>query len=604
MHSESSGLRRAYGGDAYGGIVGDDLESNAMDRAEATEWNPRYDDRADARIPDAGKRLRMGRRVLSSVAGALAAGAVFVLVAFVAFVAGVDAGEGGLRHRWGGASFTSVVSSSPETTRLGKLDHLEVPNGEPRNIVVAFQSRGDYGWLQVVKFVEAAFPHATIRVKHPGNTFLELPWLPAQFRPKHGLIEAGDDEPIDIVAEGPGMFLVPNGCLYKDGPWIFVSEEPAMFYQDYQCPHSQTMLARLDTASSKLHRIDIPQTKTGETTFLWAPLASAYNHYFHKILTHRNPKVQKPAERPYLVAFLSANCQNHRTTFFNVFLKAAREAGLDPEKDGIHALGPCNHNHVWEPMKFDYPPKSETADKIYAKYRFVITMENTEEVGYLTEKLSNSLAGGGVPIYFGDSEAAMRVFNKRSYIDMKSILSEAHRPTALNQITERDWQIIARFVLDLDKDKERYNSYLMDNVLAPPEQERAADEEKRAALGNMNAPTDYPSYFPRLDLSLEEQVERSPELKAATTRLRERVFEQRRRATRLGSAKRRAPGLGRARITEGDVAEESMTEVTSDVKGPFVGVVAKAIDFIVAGLGFYRDAGGSGTTARDAADAH
>ena len=292
MLSESSSLRRAYGGDAYGGVVGDDLESNAMDRAEAMEWNPRYDDRADARLHDADKRPRMDRRVLSSVTGALATGAVLVLVAFVAFVAfvaGVDAGEGGLRHRWGGASFTSVASSSSEPTQLGNLDPIGIPDGEPRNIVVAFQVRGDFGWLQVVKFVEAAFPHATIKVKNPGNTFLELPLLPAQLRPKHGLVQAEENEPVDIVAEGPGMFLGPNGCQYPNGPWIFVSEEPAMFYQDYQCPHSQTMLARLDTASSKVHRIDIPQTKVGDTTFLWAPLASANNHYFHNILTNRYP---------------------------------------------------------------------------------------------------------------------------------------------------------------------------------------------------------------------------------------------------------------------------------------------------------------------------
>ena len=79
-------------------------------------------------------------------------------------------------------------------------------------------------------------------------------------------------------------------------------------------PHSQTMLARLDTASSKVHRIDIPQTKVGDTTFLWAPLASANNHYFHNILTNRYP-TGRSQRRPYLAAFLSANCQPHRTTF-------------------------------------------------------------------------------------------------------------------------------------------------------------------------------------------------------------------------------------------------------------------------------------------------
>ena len=159
MLSESSSLRRAYGGDAYGGVVGDDLESNAMDRAEAMGGTHAT---TIGRMHGSMTRTsaRMDRRVLSSVTGALATGAVLVLVAFVAFVAfvaGVDAGEGGLRHRWGGASFTSVRRPR-RTHAAGQSRPIGIPDGEPRNIVVAFQVRGDFGWLQVVKFVEAAFP--------------------------------------------------------------------------------------------------------------------------------------------------------------------------------------------------------------------------------------------------------------------------------------------------------------------------------------------------------------------------------------------------------------------------------------------------------------
>ena len=199
-------------------------------------------------------------------------------------------------------------------------------------------------------------------------------------------------------------------------------------------------------ASSKVHRIDIPQTKVGDTTFLWAPLASANNHYFHNILTNRYPTGEaNRASLPGGVPFGKLPASPHHV-FQRLPKKVALEAGLDIEKDGIHALGPCNHNHVWEPMKFDYPPKSLTADKIYAKYRFVITMENSEEIGYLTEKLSNSLAGGGVPVYFGDSKAAMRVFDYRSYVDMKRILVEANRQPNIEYITESDWEMVSRFI--------------------------------------------------------------------------------------------------------------------------------------------------------------
>ena len=266
-----------------------------------------------------------------------------------------------------------------EPTQLGNLDPIGIPDGEPRNIVVAFQVRGDFGWLQVVKFVEAAFPRDH-QGEESGNTFLELPLLPAQLRPKHGLVQAEENEPVDIVAEGPGMFLGPNGCQYPNGPWIFVSEEPAMFYQDYQCPRSQTMLARLDTASSKVHRIDIPQTKVGDTTFLWAPLASANNHYFHNILTNRYPTGEKPAERPYLAAFLLQTASLTAPRLFQRLPKGGARGGPG-HREGWHprarSLQPQSRVGADE---FDYPPKSLTADKIYAKYRFVITMENSKRL--------------------------------------------------------------------------------------------------------------------------------------------------------------------------------------------------------------------------------
>ena len=47
----------------------------------------------------------------------------------------------------------------------------------------------------------------------------------------------------------------------------------------------------------------------------------------------------------------------------------------------------------------------------------------------------------------------MRVFDYRSYVDMKRILVEANRQPNIEYITESDWEMVSRFILDLDKDK-------------------------------------------------------------------------------------------------------------------------------------------------------
>lgn len=388
--------------------------------------------------------------------------------------------------------------------------------------------------------------------------------------------------------------------------------QPAMFYSDYHCHHTQPPAVRMDTATSKLRRGDI--YNASKTTFLWSPYANHYMHFLKDELTKRDIAVKKPHERPYLVAFLSANCQWHRTKFFNTFLRVSIAAGLDPEKDGIHALGPCNHNHVWKPGVADYPSKSLPIGEVYGKYRFVITMENCEETGYVTEKLGNALAGGGVPIYFGDTEAASRIFNADSYIDMKRVWSEApgspslgEKNVKLDHIKAAHWTFMAQYVLDLDKDPQRYAEYTLDNVLAPPERETQADDERKAAA-RAAAPTaaaaaalggeeqsPYPLYFPRVDMGLEEQVARSPRVAEAVERLREQVLAG--KASRAAEAAAAATAaLGRDR----DLSSTEASEVIGAGRGVAEGLasedartvfstrwVGAVVDRVASSLGFH-----------------
>ncbi len=55
------------------------------------------------------------------------------------------------------------------------------------------------------------------------------------------------------------------------------------------------------------------------------------------------------------------------------------------------------------------------AHKLYKKYKFGLAMENTNQRGYISEKILNAFMGGTVPIYYG-TEDVFEVFNRAAFI--------------------------------------------------------------------------------------------------------------------------------------------------------------------------------------------
>ena len=138
-------------------------------------------------------------------------------------------------------------------------------------------------------------------------------------------------------------------------------------------------------------------------------------------------------------------------------------ATTPPRGMEVHSLGSCSHNHDFS-QGMPFPPRNFYHEHFY-NYRFVIVMENTLEMGYVTEKLGGPLAAGAVPIYWGDSEAAAKVFNPASYIDSQTILRDAGRPADAYSVF--DYQYVADFVIGVDADRSKYEEYMYDNVLPP-----------------------------------------------------------------------------------------------------------------------------------------
>jgi hypothetical protein len=53
--------------------------------------------------------------------------------------------------------------------------------------------------------------------------------------------------------------------------------------------------------------------------------------------------------------------------------------------------------------------------KVYQNYKYCLVMENSNPIGYLTEKLLGAYLGGCLPIYWGSKPDVYQVFNKESF---------------------------------------------------------------------------------------------------------------------------------------------------------------------------------------------
>ena len=106
-------------------------------------------------------------------------------------------------------------------------------------------------------------------------------------------------------------------------------------------------------------------------------------------------------ERKKLAAYIAHHSPKHREEFFNLLRK----------KDStVESLGKSlNTTNIALPHKWSDLPE------IYKDYTFGFAMENTNENGYITEKIMNVFLGGAIPLYWGSSNVK-EIFNKKAFI--------------------------------------------------------------------------------------------------------------------------------------------------------------------------------------------
>ena len=240
-----------------------------------------------------------------------------------------------------------------------------------------------------------------------------------------------------------------------------------------------------------------------------------------------------PYHRPFLAAYMSSDCKPHREFFFahlrSAGASAAAAAGSSPSRPGVgevHALGTCSRTigDLQSPDMNVYAP--------FHKYRFVLTFESVEEVGYVTEKLGTALAAGAVPVYWGDSHAASLVFNPGSFIDVKRFWREngmGDAADALVNAGEREWASLARHVLDVDNSRQAYARFLVRDARAEGNSWLAKEHDDDVVGLGLDERGSYQNPYPDSRLDPTRELHQRPRVAQAATRMRNTLQIGRRR---------------------------------------------------------------------------
>jgi hypothetical protein len=134
-----------------------------------------------------------------------------------------------------------------------------------------------------------------------------------------------------------------------------------------------------------------------------------YPYLYYSLYEHRlsiNPLDYINIIKKNFCAYLYSREFDHRKYYFNLLYKYKK----------VDALGKCCNNINIENTRSVYNDNityNDIAVKIYSEYKFVLAIENTDRIGYATEKLINPLIAGSVPLYWGNNDIFKYINKKR-----------------------------------------------------------------------------------------------------------------------------------------------------------------------------------------------
>ena len=119
----------------------------------------------------------------------------------------------------------------------------------------------------------------------------------------------------------------------------------------------------------------------------------------------------------------------------------------------VDAAGQCQGDNTAVPgrvRKMDSERGWMNNSQLYSKYRFCLTMENTKQWGYTTEKILTAFLSGCIPIYYGNDEI-FEMFNQKAFV-----YYDVNNP---NQALER--------IKYLEENATAYEEVMNEPILAP-----------------------------------------------------------------------------------------------------------------------------------------
>lgn len=124
-------------------------------------------------------------------------------------------------------------------------------------------------------------------------------------------------------------------------------------------------------------------------------------------------KYTNTGDRPFDVAYCNSNPVPFRQELYRTFVKS----GLV-----CHALGRDNAGlpETHKPIGGSW--ESSNLMDTYQNYTFVFAMENSQDDGYITEKIVNAFHAGSIPIYWGCRDVGAH-FNKEAFVDVSDFSS-------------------------------------------------------------------------------------------------------------------------------------------------------------------------------------
>ena len=85
----------------------------------------------------------------------------------------------------------------------------------------------------------------------------------------------------------------------------------------------------------------------------------------------------------------------------------------------------------------------------FKNYKFAIVFENSKYLGYCTEKLTDALKSGAIPIYWGD-DSILDIFNDKSYIHIRN---------------ESEFEEKIKYIIKIDRNDTLYNEIIHEKII-------------------------------------------------------------------------------------------------------------------------------------------